>query len=93
MHHKTPDWPDTPLFHAEGLPNTQEHNIVITSLNTNEWWLDYMVYRTQNSSLSGGGGSITDLGQVRVVVEGYRTSVLSLREWCQGWWLYWRLQR
>ena len=45
-----------PFFHVDGLSDTQEHNIVMDTLNSNGWFLDYVVYKTENSTLTGGAG-------------------------------------
>jgi hypothetical protein len=55
----------SPIFQARGLSGNQEHSLVITSVNTNRWSLDCIVYNTQNSAVAGGGaggGSVIGSG-------------------------------
>jgi hypothetical protein len=47
----------TAFFHVDGLSNNREHIVTMNALTSNLWYLDYMVYTTQNSALAGGGGS------------------------------------
>ena len=43
----------TILFQADGLSETQEHTLVISALpSTNAWYLDYIVYKTNNATTS-----------------------------------------
>ena len=53
----------TPFFHVDGLSDTQEHMIVMNTLTSNLWYLDYVVYKTENSALAGGGGGGQRIGQ------------------------------
>ena len=46
----------TPFFKVDGLANDKEHTVVINTLTPNVWFLDYMVYKTENSAVAGGGG-------------------------------------
>lgn len=46
----------TPFFHVEGLSNDREHVIEMSSLTPNTWYLDHIVYTTQDSA----GGDTSD---------------------------------
>ncbi|KIM22515.1 hypothetical protein M408DRAFT_332891 [Serendipita vermifera MAFF 305830] len=44
------------MFHVEGLSSDREHTIEMVGRNSNDWFLDYIVYQTKNSAIPGGGG-------------------------------------
>ncbi|KIM22514.1 hypothetical protein M408DRAFT_332890 [Serendipita vermifera MAFF 305830] len=45
----------TPFFQVSGLANDKEHTITMNTLTPNVWFLDFMVYKTENSAIAGGG--------------------------------------
>ena len=69
-----------PFFHAASLSDTQEHTIVTTALTSNTWFLDSIVYETQNSAIAGGGGGgpVTGSSPSPAIVGGVVAAVVAL---------------